>query len=215
MKIPSLSEKLFAKWYPVVVGWSEAAGQRDTRHELIAKAYGRTLEIGAGNGYNLEHYPAAVTELVITEPSPFMVEQLTAQLEATPPPVGSWRIEMTGAEVLPFEDAAFDTVVATYVHCTIPDPGAALREIARVLKPGGQYLFMEHVRAQGVVHGRFQDLVEVPHRLVAAGCYPNRRTEQLLAESPLTVTELVHEPMPRSSPTVRPTIRGRAVAARR
>jgi SAM-dependent methyltransferase len=142
-----------------------------------------------------------------------MVEHLTTRLAADAPPVGSWRIEVTGAEVLPFDDASFDTVVATYVHCSIPNPEAALREIARVLKPGGQYLFIEHVRAKGAIYGKFQDLVEVPHRLIAAGCYPNRRTEQLLADSPLIVTDLVHEPMPRSSPTVRPTIRGRAVTA--
>jgi ubiquinone/menaquinone biosynthesis C-methylase UbiE len=213
MKTPVLSERLFAKWYPVVIGWSEDAGQRETRHELIAQAHGRTLEIGAGNGYNLPHYGAEVSELVVSEPSPFMVEQLQAQLASNPPTVGSWRIEAIGAEQLPFESASFDTVVATFVHCTIPNPAAALREIARVLRPGGQYLFMEHVRAQGPIYGRLQDLVEVPHRLVAAGCYPNRRTELLLAQSPLTVTELVHEPMPRSSPTVRPTIRGRAVRA--
>jgi ubiquinone/menaquinone biosynthesis C-methylase UbiE len=211
MKTPALSEKLFAKWYPVVMGWSEDAGQRETRRKLMGRAQGRTLEIGAGSGCNLDHYTAAVSELVVSEPSPFMVEHLRTHLDNTPPPVGSWRIEETGAEELPFADASFDTVVATFVHCSIPNPPAALEEIARVLKPGGRYLFMEHVRAQGSVYGRFQDLVEVPHRLIAAGCYPNRRTEQMLADSTLTVEELVHEPMPRSSLTVRPTIRGSAI----
>jgi ubiquinone/menaquinone biosynthesis C-methylase UbiE len=211
MRPAELSEKLFAKWYPVVIGWSENAGQRDTRHRLMAQAEGRTLEIGAGNGCNLEHYTAAVTELVVTEPSPFMIEHLRAHLDSDPPPVGRWRLEATGAEALPFADGSFDTVVATYVHCSIPNPAQALAEIARVLKPGGRYLFMEHVRSDGAVYGHFQDLIAAPHRLVAAGCNPNRRTEQLLFDSPLTVESLVHEPMPRASLTVRPTIRGSAV----
>jgi ubiquinone/menaquinone biosynthesis C-methylase UbiE len=212
MRFPfALNDRLFARWYPVVIGWSEDAGQRETRRELIGEAHGVTLEIGAGNGCNLEHYPSAVTELIVTEPSPYMITHLRKGLESSPPPVGSWQLIETGAEVLPFPDASFDTVVATFVHCSIPDPVSAIDEIARVLRPGGRYLFMEHVRSEQPLYGWLQDLVEVPHRIIAAGCYPNRRTEQMLAGSALTITELVHEPMPRASLTVRPTIRGSAV----
>jgi ubiquinone/menaquinone biosynthesis C-methylase UbiE len=204
-----LNERLFAVYYPVLIGLSERAGQAERRRELIAGASGRTLEIGAGGGHNLAHYPPAVTELVVTEPSPHMIRHLRTELSAHPPKVGSWELRKTGAEHLPFDDGSFDTVVATFVHCSVPDPRAALVEIARVLKPGGRYLFMEHVRStDNRALAAFQDLVEVPHRYLAAGCYPNRRTEQLLAESPLSVEELVHEPMPRALPTVRPTIRG-------
>jgi ubiquinone/menaquinone biosynthesis C-methylase UbiE len=141
-----------------------------------------------------------------------MIRQLTRRVDDEPPPVGAWRLVQAGAEALPFDDASFDTVVATFVHCSIPDPPAALREIARVLRPGGRYLFIEHVRSDdSPALARFQDLVELPHRYFAAGCYPNRRTERLLGESPLTVTALIHERMPRSLPTVRPNIRGVAV----
>lgn len=208
-----LNERAFAKWYPVIMSWSENAGQREVRADLIGHATGRTLEIGAGSGYNLPHYTGAVTDLVVTEPSPHMLEHLRARLTEDPPPVGSWELLQTGVEELAFDDGSFDTVTAAFVHCTIPDPPAALREIARVLKPGGQYLFFEHVRAP---HSRllaaFQDLVEIPHTYIAAGCHPNRRMEQLLADSPLSVQSLVHARMPRSSPTVRPTIRGVATA---
>lgn len=208
-----LNERAFARWYPVVIGWSENAGQRAVRAELIAAARGRTVEIGAGSGYNLPHYTSAVTELVVTEPSPHMLEHLRARLRDEPPPVGSWELVQTGAEALPFDDDSFDTVTAAFVHCTIPDPPAALGEIARVLRPGGQYLFFEHVRApDNRVLARFQDLVEVPHTYLAAGCHPNRRMERLLAESLLTVQSLEHGRMPRSSPTVRPTVRGIATA---
>ena len=211
-----LSEMLFARWYPYVVGLSEKAGQSQTRAELLAKAEGRTLEIGAGNGYNLPHYTARVTALVVSEPSPHMLGHLRGRLIEQPPPVGSWQLVQCGAECLPFEDDSFDTVCACFVHCTIGDPSAALREIARVLKPGGTYLFLEHVLdPDHTVVAKVQDLLDRPHTWIAAGCHPNRRTEGLLAASPLQVTELVRGRMPRSSPTVRPTIRGVAVAPTR
>ena len=209
-----LNERLFAKVYPIVVGWSENAGQRETRRRLLAEARGRTLEIGAGNGYNVPHYTTAVTELVITEPSPHMLAALADQLADEPPAVKRWEMLPADALRLPFQDASFDTVVAGFVHCTIPDPSAALREIARVLRPDGEYLFLEHVRARdGSWLGRLQDAVEVPHRYLAAGCYPNRRTAELLDASPLEVVRIEHGRMPRSSPTVRPVIHG--IARRR
>jgi ubiquinone/menaquinone biosynthesis C-methylase UbiE len=192
-------------------GISERAGQRETRRRLIEQANGRTLEVGAGSGLNLPHYTDAVTELVVTEPSPHMRAHLRHKLESDPPPVRSWKLVDCGGEDLPFDDESFDTVTATYVHCTIPDPRRALAEFARVLRPGGRYLFLEHVHAgEGSMLGRFQDLVEIPHRYLAAGCHPNRRTEALLAQSPFQIERLEHGAQPRSFPTVRPTIIGSA-----
>jgi ubiquinone/menaquinone biosynthesis C-methylase UbiE len=206
-----LNERAFALWYPVVVGWSENAGQRETRAQLLAQAAGVTLEVGAGSGYNLPHYPATVTELVVTEPSSHMLIHLRQALETEPPRVGSWQLLRTGAESLPFDDDSFDTVVATFVHCTIPNPLAAMNEIARVLRPAGRYLFLEHVRSpDSRTRALFQDLIEVPHRYIAAGCHPNRRTEELLRTSDLTIQRLEHGRMPRSLPSVRPTIIGTA-----
>jgi ubiquinone/menaquinone biosynthesis C-methylase UbiE len=208
-----LNERLFARWYPLVCGLAERAGQREARAQLISDARGRTLEIGAGSGLNISHYPPQVTELVLTEPSPHMLEQLRAQIRAEPPPVGSWELVEAAAEELPFEDASFDTVVGTYVLCSVDDPGRVLRELARVLRSGGHYLYLEHVRAgEGTVLGRFQDMVEVPHRYIAAGCHPNRRTERLLEASPLAVERLSHGKMPLSLPTVSRIIVGSARA---
>jgi ubiquinone/menaquinone biosynthesis C-methylase UbiE len=208
----SVSERLFARWYPTVIGWSEDAGQREVRARVFGDAYGCTLEIGAGAGHNLPHYSAAVSELVVSEPGPQMLDHLRRRMAEAPPQVGRWQLVRAGAEQLPFDDGSFDTVTAAFVHCTIPDPAAALREIARVLRPGGQYLFLEHVRSAGRWLGGFQDLVEFPHTVIAAGCHPNRPTERLLAESPLTVRRIEHGRMPRASPTVRPTIHGVASA---
>jgi ubiquinone/menaquinone biosynthesis C-methylase UbiE len=211
-----LNERFFAFFYPKLVSLAENAGQRQTRRELIAQARGRTLEIGAGSGFNLEHYTGEVTELIVTEPSPHMVAHLREAMRQNPVAAGSWKLVQAGAEELPFADAGFDTVVCTYVLCTVPDPARAIHEILRVLRPGGRLLFLEHIHAgEGTLLGRFQDLVEVPHRYIAAGCHPNRRTEQLLSGSSFEVEWLEHGRQPMAPPTVRPTIRGSAVRPRR
>jgi ubiquinone/menaquinone biosynthesis C-methylase UbiE len=208
-----LNERLFARWYPIVCGLAEKAGQREMRAQLVAHARGRTVEIGAGSGLNLAHYPEGVTELVLSEPSPHMLEQLSSQIRVQPPRVSSWELVPAGAEELPFADGSFDTAVGTYVLCSVEDPARVLHEASRVLRPGGQYLYLEHVHAgEGTVLGRFQDLVEVPHRYIAAGCHPNRRTEQVLAASPVTVQRLAHSKMGRSFPTVSRVIVGSARA---
>ena len=206
-----LNERLFAFYYPHLAEMAERAGQRETRAGLAAKAQGRTLEIGAGSGLNLPHYTPAVSELVVSEPSPHMLAQLREKLTAEPPRTGDWRLVEASGEQLPFADRSFDTVLATFVLCTTPDPKGALAEIARVLKPGGEYLFLEHVRDEdGSALSRFQDLVELPHRYLTAGCHPNRRTADLIRDSPLEVEELEHGRQPRAFPTVRPTIIGNA-----
>lgn len=208
-----LNERLFALYYPRILAVAERAGQRRTRQALLAEARGRVLELGAGSGVNLPHYTAEVSQLVVSEPSPHMLSHLRRALMREAPPVGEWRLVQAGAEELPFADSSFDTVVATYILCTVPEPARALDEIARVLRPGGRYLFLEHVHAgDGTLLGRFQDLVEVPHRYIAAGCHPNRRTEQLLRASRLRLERLERGRQPMAPPTVRPTILGSATA---
>lgn len=207
-----LNERLFALYYPHLLELAERAGQRETRHELLSEASGRTLECGAGGGVNLEHYPAAVTELVISEPSPHMIARLRRVVAGGSMATGHWRLVQAGAEELPFEDRSFDTVVGTYIMCTIPNPARALDEIARVLRPGGRYLFMEHVHAgEGTWLGRFQDAIVGLHTYVAAGCHPNRRTAELIRGSALRVERMEQGRQPRAPLTVRPTIRGSAV----
>jgi ubiquinone/menaquinone biosynthesis C-methylase UbiE len=210
--VRGLTERVFAWYYPRILEVAERAGQRETRRRLLSTASGRTLEIGAGTGVNLPHYTAAVSELVITEPSPHMLARLRRAVAGEPPAAGHWELVQTGAEELPFDDGSFDTVVCTYVLCTVDDPRRALEEIGRVLAPGGRYLFMEHVHAgEGTLLGRFQDAVEGLHTVVAAGCHPNRRTAELIDGSPMTVERLVRERQPKAPPTVRPLIIGSAV----
>jgi ubiquinone/menaquinone biosynthesis C-methylase UbiE len=197
----NLSERLFAAYYPFLAAKSERAGQGATRGELLAGARGRVLEVGAGHGLNLAHYPRGLDELVLTDPSPWMLLRAPAGTD----------IRQAGLPALPFADGRFDTVVCTYVLCSVENPAAALAEIARVLAPGGSLLFLEHVRArEGTALGRLQDAIAAPHRLAAAGCRPNRRTEDALAASSLRVDWLVHGRQPSTLPTVAPTIMGAA-----
>jgi ubiquinone/menaquinone biosynthesis C-methylase UbiE len=209
-----LSKRLFATYYPALARRSDRAGQSRTRERLLTNAVGATLEIGAGSGANLPWYPKAVTDLVLADPSPYMLDHLRAALAAVPEWPGSGIVSLAAAgfPTLPFGDASYDTVVVTYVLCSIPDLSGAIGEIARVLKPNGRLLFLEHVRAaDGGVLGSVQDLVERPHRFVADGCRPNRRTEAVLRASPLTIAWLERGEQPSAAPTVRPTIMGVAV----
>jgi ubiquinone/menaquinone biosynthesis C-methylase UbiE len=163
---------------------NEKAGLRDMRAGLLASASGRTLEVGAGTGLNLDHYTAAVTDLVLTEPDPHMARRLRHRLENWRPPVGSVDVVETTAEALPFEDRAFDTVVTTLVLCTVSDPERAVAEMRRVLRPEGQLLYMEHVRDEGgTARARWQDRLERPWGWVGGGCHPNRDTGRLIRDA--------------------------------
>ena len=206
-----LSDRLwgpfFARGYDRFTKGTEEAGLRDKRRELLARANGRTLEIGAGTGANLELYPEAVTDLVLTEPD----EHMRAQLERKATALGR-RPEVVGAgaEGLPFPDASFDTVVATLVLCTIPAPRQALEEIARVLKPDGRLLFIEHVRSEDAGRARWQDRLERPWGWFGRGCHPNRDTVAMINESALEIGELKRDKLPKAPPIVRPLVVGEA-----
>jgi len=199
--------RFFAAMYDRMLADTEEAGMRRNRAELLARASGRTLELGAGTGLNLEHYPAAVTELVLTEPFEPMARQLRER--AAGDPRGA-EVVGASASALPFEDSSFDTVVATLVLCTVDDPAAALAEVGRVLRPGGEFLFCEHVRSREPGLARWQDRLERPWHFVGHGCHPNRDTVATIAASPLELGEVRDERLPKSPPIVRPLAIGSA-----
>lgn len=202
---------IFARVYDWLLESVEKGGLRDRRRELLAGASGATLELGAGTGHNLPHYPDGVTRLVLTEPDPHMAKRLRKQVEES----GRAHVEVVeaGAESLPFGDDEFDTVIATLVFCTIPDPEAAMAEVARVLKPGGRMLFLEHVRADGGRLGRWQDRLNPVQNFCFGGCNLNRRTADSLNASGLEIEELRTDEMPKQAgPLVKPMIVGTARA---
>ena len=153
-------------------------------HTLLADAYGRVVEIGAGTGLNVGHYPEAVNELVLTEPEPGMRKKLSRRLRRN-----SCLTEIVDAQAerLPFADESVDTVVSTLALCTVDEPERALAEIARVLRPGGQLLFIEHVRASSRFLAALQDKLVEPWRHFAGGCRCNRDTVGCLRANGFTV----------------------------
>src|ERR1700710_1347788 len=179
------------------------------RREVLAGARGRVLEVGAGTGLNLELYPKqGIESLVLSEPDTLMVKQLREKLEESEREAELIRAP---AEDLPFPDDSFDTVVVTLVLCTVPDQPAALREIQRVLKPGGRLLFLEHVRAEDPGLARWQDRLERPWRFLGDGCHCNRDTVAAIAGSRFEIDELERAGLPKAPAIVRPLIRGSAV----
>lgn len=200
-----MMRRLFAALYDTVSRGSEEAGLRQERKQLLADAEGATLEIGAGTGLNLEHYPEAVTRLVLVEPDRHMRRRLGRRLET----LGrTAEIVEASVEDLPFPDASFDTVVVTYVLCSVPDQERALAEIARVLKPSGRFLFLEHVRSGEAKLAKRQDRIRPLYNLV--GCNPNRDTLARIESSTLTVESVRHGEVPKAPKVGRPMIVGMA-----
>lgn len=186
---------------------TEDAGLREMRRETLRAARGRTVDLGAGTGVNLALYPEAVTELVLAEPDPHMGKRLRRKVAEAGADV---ELIEAGAEQLPFEDASFDTAVFTLVLCTVPDPAAALAEAARVLKPDGKLLFIEHVRSEDPGLARWQDRLERPWRFLGYGCHCNRDTVANIEASPLSVERVERGKLPKAPAFVRPLVRGSA-----
>lgn len=198
-----------AALYDRMLASTEKEGLRDRRREVVSKAEGATLELGAGTGLNLDLYPGAVTELVLTEPSDHMARRLRERAAAEDRDV---EVIEAPAERLPFPDDRFDTVVSTLVLCTVDDQARTLAEVARVLKPGGRLLFAEHVRSQDPRVARWQDRLMRPWRFMGDGCHCNRDTVAALEASPLELGRVEHGELPKAPPIVRPLVAGSAVA---
>jgi ubiquinone/menaquinone biosynthesis C-methylase UbiE len=203
----TLYGRLFAWVYDRATNQLEREGGAKLRHDLLANATGRTLELGAGTGLNLEHYPEALTELVLTDPDPHMVKRTRRRLEKTD---RSAELDQVAAENLPFDDATFDTVVATWTLCTVDDPARVLTEVARVLRPRGRFLFLEHVRSNDSERlARWQDRVTPLVRRAICGCRPNRATLTTIEASPLEVENVQRGTQPKGSlPWEKPMIVG-------
>ena len=209
----TLWDRAFAALYDPVCAAGERRGMGERRARLLAGARGRVLEVGAGTGLNLDHLPAAgggaVTALTLTELAPEMARRLRARVAERGVAA---EVEEAGAETLPFADGSFDTVVSTLVLCTVDDPAAAVREVRRVLAPGGALLFLEHVRApEGSRVQRWQDRLERPWRAVGAGCRCNRDTLALLRDA-FPRTHARGETWRGAPPIVRPIVVGEARA---
>jgi SAM-dependent methyltransferase len=201
-------QRLSAVLYDPFFWLAERAGLAARRRALVQQARGRVLEIGAGTGLNLRHY-AEDAEIVLSEPDAAMADRLRRRVAAAGRPA---TVVLAAAEALPFADGEFDAVVSTLVLCTVPDQAAALREIRRVLRPGGRLLFMEHVRADSPRWARWQDRLNRPWRAFAEGCNCNRATLDVIAGGPLALREVQRGVIPAMVPLIRPLATGSATA---
>jgi ubiquinone/menaquinone biosynthesis C-methylase UbiE len=207
----TLRARFFALTYDRQMAKTEQAGLADARAQLLAGAAGRVLEIGGGTGANLPYYGPAVEELTITEPEPPMLRRLAGKAGEQAPAAHVLRAP---AEDLPFEDGTFDVAVSTLVLCGVDDQPRALRELRRVLRPGGQFLFLEHLRSDDPRLARLQDRMNWLNRLVVC-CDCNRPTLSSIKEAGFTVTQLERMALPKAPKFVGPAIIGSATAPAR
>jgi len=171
--------------FPRVLDLAMSSPQlREPRERTLASARGRILEIGFGTGRNLTHYPPTVRRIEAIDPD-LDLDRLSL------PRIAHAAIEVDfhhlNAEHLPFEDARFDTVVSTFTLCSIPDVVHALGEVRRVLKPGGQFLFLEHGRAPDAKVARWQERLNRAWMPLAGGCHLNRPMRELIEDAGLEI----------------------------
>lgn len=183
--------------FPRLMDWG-MGGLGELRQRALAGATGNVLEVGFGTGRNLEYYPASVSHLVGVDPMTALEHRTQERIDAAAFPVE--RVALTADARLPFDDARFDTVVATWTLCSIPDAHAALTEMRRVLRPEGSYLFIEHGRSDDPATARRQDFWNPLHSRIAGGCQLQRPIDALLLGAGFRIERLdryVHPGGPR------------------
>lgn len=174
--------------FPHLMDWSmRGKHRRREREAALAPAFGDVLELGFGTGLNLPHYPGAVRTLTALEPADMLPRRVARRIGAARMPVERVR---RAAESLPFPPGRFDCVVSTWTLCTIADPVSALREIIRVLRPGGRFLFIEHGRSDDPAVARWQDRLNPVWKPIGCGCNMNRKIDDLIRRAGLEIRRL-------------------------
>ena len=204
---------LMSALYDRFMRQSEEACLDRWRAELLHDLAGSVLEVGAGTGATLAHYPDAVSRLVICEPDDHMRRRLQARSAKLRP--GRVEIADCPAQALRWPADSFDAVVSSLVLCSVPDQAAALAEIRRVLKPGGRLVFLEHVAADSnPPRLKWQKRIEPVWKHLMDNCHLTRRTEAAIAAAGFRIEHVQRESIRKAMPLVRPSIRGVALKIR-
>jgi len=212
MPVDPARRRLFGRYYARVSPAMDAGGLAGYRQRLLAGLAGQVIEVGAGNGLNFAHYPATVTVVLAVEPNPVLREAAGRNAASAPVPV---QVCDGHAERLPAAAGAFDAAVTSLVLCSVADQRAVLREIRRVLRPGGQLRFLEHVQAKTPGLRRMQRLADATlWPPLAGGCHTSRDTVAAIAAAGFTVGQLEEFRFPdgRLSLPATPHVRGEAVS---
>jgi ubiquinone/menaquinone biosynthesis C-methylase UbiE len=205
-----VSHPVFARYYARISPAMDKGGMAAHRRRLLHGLTGPVIEIGAGNGLNFAHYPAAVTRVLAIEPDPHLREIARRNAAQAPVPV---EVREGIAEDLPADDAAFHAAVTTLVLCSVADQHAALREIHRTLRPGGQLRFLEHVRASTPALRSMQRLLDATiWPALAGGCHTGRDTPTAIEKAGFAIDRLDRFRFPDSRLTTpaTPHLRGSA-----
>jgi ubiquinone/menaquinone biosynthesis C-methylase UbiE len=184
---PTRPHPIFARVYARISPAMDAQGAAGHRRALLAGLAGRVLEVGAGNGLNFAHYPSAVTEVLAVEPEPYLRGLAQAAAGQAPVPV---RVVDGTADALPAPDAGMDAAVASLVLCSVPDQAHALAELHRVLRPGGELRFFEHVQAETAGLARVQRLADLVWPTLLGGCHTSRDTLAAVTAAGFQITSV-------------------------
>jgi ubiquinone/menaquinone biosynthesis C-methylase UbiE len=211
MPAQRISHPAFARYYARISPAMDKGGMAAHRRQLLHGLTGPVIEIGAGNGLNFAHYPPGVTRVLAIEPDPHLREIARRNATKAPVPV---EVRDGVAEELPADDDAFPAAVAALVLCSVADQHSALREIHRVLRPGGQLRFLEHVRASTPALRRVQRLLDATiWPALAGGCHTGRDTATAIEEAGFAVDRLdpFRFPDTRLTMPATPHLRGTAI----
>jgi SAM-dependent methyltransferase len=178
---------LFARIYQRVSAAAEQLGAAQHRQRLLDGLTGTVVEVGAGNGLNFTHYPPTVTEVIAVEPEPYLRARAQEAALRTTVPV---RVVDGTATQLPLPDASVDAGVASLVLCSVADQATALAELRRVIRPGGELRFYEHVIAQHPKWATRQRRVDPIWTRMAGGCHLTRDTEHAIIDAGFVIDDL-------------------------
>lgn len=186
--MPAMTEQidrpLFARFFDLYCGRDRGTGEWELRRELLADVRGTVVEVGVGNGLSFEHYPPAVRELIAVEPEPYLRRRAEAAARRAPVPT---RVIGGTAASLGLASGCADALVVCGVLCSVADQAAALTEFRRVLRPGGELRFFEHVRSRRAGFARWQRLVDPAWARIMGGCHTDRDTLTAIVAAGFTV----------------------------
>jgi ubiquinone/menaquinone biosynthesis C-methylase UbiE len=201
----------FARRYDKLTARMEDAWLREARAESLAGLSGTVVELGAGTGRNLAHYPHEVERLILTEPTAAMRDQLRTRVAEAGLPFDVEVVDAT-ADRLPFNDGSADAVVSTLVLCSVPALGPAVAEVRRVLRPGGELRLIEHVAAQRGWAHRIQTTLDPVWNWLEGSCHLDHETRTALAAGGFDVTGVTESVQRGMPPLFHRIARGVAIA---